>query len=167
MVSRALRVMVAGMLTSTLSGCGALILAHHDSVPRRPCQRQRQARVAPRNRRGDAGEAGDVSSATRRLARRHVCLHAAQSGMVKTEAHICAHELDDGRIRRTYLGPLGRVRGAEVSTHGHAHVRPRRADCSRTIHRLPTGRPTTASSRRRSLRFASDAYTNMVRSTPA
>ena len=32
MVSRALRVMVAGMLTSTLSGCGALILAHHDSV---------------------------------------------------------------------------------------------------------------------------------------
>src|SRR5215475_13259748 len=32
MVSRALRLMVAGMLTSTLSGCGALILAHQDSV---------------------------------------------------------------------------------------------------------------------------------------
>ena len=32
MVSRALGVMVAGMLAPTLSGCGALILAHQDSV---------------------------------------------------------------------------------------------------------------------------------------
>src|SRR5215470_18000964 len=97
MVSRPLHLMVAAVLASTSSGRGALILALQDSVGL-------DGPVSTNVTLGSPREAGDVSTAAGRLARRHVRVHGAQSGMAKTEAHVCTREFDDGRIRRTYPG---------------------------------------------------------------